>query len=410
MSNSNGIILLVSGPISVLSSTIVIIMVLRSRVKLSNSYHRLMFGMSVADIILSSALSFSSIPAPIGTPNTWKALGTQSTCNAQGIFFGFGAVAAPCYFLSLQIYYLFMIKYQTRIENIRKVEPYLHVAPILLGLTCAFVPFGTDSINPGSRGYCWIDDFPLHCTPNQNIECIRGKTAYIQRFFLNAFPSLVIWILNGIIMWMIYASVREQDRRNATHDFQSSVRQSPHNDRMHQPSDPPRRRSVTIRSPEEILNTQYQKSRRARKRVLQYFMAYSLTFSVPLIDWILHNVKSTDNMLQICYLIFYPLGGFYNLVVFIIPAVRRVQERNAEFCLLRVYFTAILTYVGPSGGDSPSIRRVRRASHSPQITLNLENIEEQRASISPQIVCISENIEDRVSSDKSNDNIGNNLI
>jgi len=410
MSNSNGIILLVTGPISVASSIIIVVMVLRSRGKLSISYHRLMFGMSVADINSSFALSFSSIPAPIGTSGCWKALGNQSTCNAQGFFFMLGSTSGPCYFLSLQIYYLCMIKYQTSIEHIRKLEPFLHGAPILLGLICAFVPIFTDSINPGSRGYCWIDDFPLHCTLDKSIECIRGKTADIQRGVLLGLPTIVIWLLNGIVMWMIYATVRKQDHINASHDFQSIIRQSPRNNEIHQPDglNTPRRRSVTIRSPEEITNTQYQKSRRARKRVLQYFVAYSLTFIFPLLDAILHNVESIDNLLQILFLTFYPLGGFYNLVVFIIPAVNKVQERNAEFSRLRAFVTAILSYTGPSSSDSPSTRYARRASTTPRINLHLENINYQESPTSPQIIHVSENIDDCVSSDASNDNIGNN--
>jgi len=371
-----------------------------------------MFGMSVTDIINSSALSFSSIPAPIGTPGVWKALGTQSTCNAQGVFIMFGSAATPCYFLSLQIYYLFMIKVQTKIENIRKVEPYLHGAPILAGLICAFVPLVTDSINPGSKGYCWIDDFPLHCTYDNNIECIRGNGGYVLRQALCGYPTIVIWLLNGITMWMIYAAVRNQDRKNALHDFQSSTIHSPRNNGIHQPGGlcTPRRRSLIIRSPEEILNSQYQKSLRVRKRILQYFVAYSLTFIFPILDWMLHAVESLDNLLQILYLIFYPLWGFYNLVVFVTPAVHRVKERNADLSFFRACVTAILSYIGPSSCDSPSMRQARRASMSPRITLHLENIEKRRASISPQIIHISGNIDDCVLSDRSNDNIEKNPV
>lgn len=195
MSHSNWIILMITGPISVISSSIIMCIILRSQTKLSNSYHRIMIGMSVTDIILSSALSLSSLPAPIETPDTWKALGDRSTCNAQGFFIMFGAIAAPTYFASLQLYYLCMIKYQTSSHNItQNVEPYLHVAPILIGLLAAIVPLVTNSINPGSRGYCWAQESPLHCR-DQNIECIRGKTAVYQRMVFLALPLVVNMVL-----------------------------------------------------------------------------------------------------------------------------------------------------------------------------------------------------------------------
>jgi len=345
MSNSNGIILLVSGPISVISSTIIILMVLRSRKKLSHIYHRLMFGISVTDIIFSSGLSFSSLPAPIGTPDTWKALGNRSTCNAQGCFIMFGSAAAPAYFLSLQIYYLCKIKYQMSSEKMRKVEPCLHGVPILLGLTAAIVPLVTDSMNPGTRGYCWLQDYPLHCITDQSVECIRGMTMTIQRPILLVIPLLLNSVLSGIIMWMIYASVRKQDSRNGLYSFEL-------NSPCRQGTSRPRRRASFIRSQDEILTAQYQKSRKARQRIMQYFVAYVLMSLFPILDAMLYKVQSMDNLLQILVMTFYPLWGFYNLVVFILPAVKKVQERNVDFSLPRACVTAIISYIGPSSVDS----------------------------------------------------------
>ena len=179
-----------TGPISVISSMAIVVMIMRSRIQLSNSYHRLIFGISLTDIMLSSGLSFSSLPAPIGTPGTWKSLGNQSTCNAQGFFIMFGTLATPAYFLSLQIYYLCKIKYHTNSEKMEKLEVCLHVVPILLGLTGSIIPLVTDSMNPGSRGYYWLPDFPLHCSENRNVECTRGI------YFM---PQHYVYLVTGIL-------------------------------------------------------------------------------------------------------------------------------------------------------------------------------------------------------------------
>jgi len=361
MSDSNGIILLVTGPISTVSSIIIIVMVLRSKVKLSNTYHRLMFGISAIDIILSAGLSFSSLPAPIGTQGIWKAIGTRSTCNAQGMSIMFGSTAAPFYFLSLQIYYLCRIKYQTSSENMRKVEPFLHGVPILVGLVSAFVALVTDSMNPGTRGYCWLQDFPLHCTTDQDVECIRGTTGYItQRKFLIVLPFFVNTILIGITMWMIYTSVKKRDSRDALHNFEASVM---HNDGVQRQSTSrsPRRGSF-IRSPEEILKSQYTKSRKARQRIMHYFVAYVLAYIFPVVDLILHKVLCINTLLEILVMIFYPLWGFFNLVVFIHPAVKKVQGRDAAISLPRACVTAIISYVGPGRVDSRALRKARVVS------------------------------------------------
>lgn len=320
--NPNGVILPITGSISLISSITIIIMILRSRVRLSSTYHRLMLGISIIDITLSCGMGFSSLPAPIGTPGAWKALGTQSTCDAQGFFIMFGVAASPVYFTCLQLYYLCKIKYQTSREKMKKVEPYLHAVPILVGSIVALIPLVTDSINPGTRGYCWLQDFPLDCAIDESIECIRGSGMRIQRLYLLLVPFGVISSINIITMWMIYASVRRQDSRYASHDL-----------------------ACCTHSPEEIHRAQYAKSRKARIRIMQYFLAYFLTFFFPIVDMILHDVQSIDNLLQILFMIFYPLWGFFNLVVFIIPEVNRVQERNAEFSLPRAFITAITSYL-----------------------------------------------------------------
>jgi len=368
---NNGIILTVSAPISVVSSAIIIFMILRSRLKLSNIYHRIMFGMSVTDMILSFALAFSSLPAPVDTPNTWKAIGNRSTCSAQGYFIMFGTIAAPFYFGSLQIYYFCMIKYQTNRAHVKRLEPYLHGAPILFGLIIAIVGLATDSMNPGTRGYCWTQDFPLHCIQD-DMQCIRGMTLEIQRIVM-----IALYLLNGllvfILMWKIFATVREQDCRNASHDFRSSARLAACNNNVLngcETSVTPRR--LSLKSPEETKRAQYQKSRKTRQRVLHYFTAYLLTHSFPFIDWILHSVERVDNLLEISYLIFYPLGGFFNLVVFVLPTVRKAQERNPDFCLCKAIVTAVLSYAGPG----PRTRNRASFANMPTPTLgNISDIE-----------------------------------
>jgi len=366
MSDTNGIILVVTGPISVISSVIIICMILRSRAKLLISYHRIMFGMSVTDIIFTSALSFSSLPAPADTPNIWKAIGNRSTCNAQGFCIMFGQIAAPTYFLSLQIYYFCVINCQSRRQTLKQnVEPCLHIAPILVGLIAAFVPLVTDSMNPGSRGYCWAQDYPLHCIDEEENGCIRGETARIQRFWLFIFPLIGNNILVVVLMWRIYVAVWEQDCRNASHTFRSSITQSPSNDGAQlqvQMMSGIRRRSSSFRSPEEIRAAQYRRSRKARQRILQYTVGYFLTFLFIFIDWILHNEESVDNLLEILTMIFYPLGGFYNLIVFVLPAVRRIQKRNTDLCLCRAIASAIISYIGPDNGNSRAVREIQRAS------------------------------------------------
>jgi len=375
MSYSNSIILMVTGPISVISSAIIICMILRSRAKLSICYHRIMFGMSVTDIILSSGLSLSCLPAPTGTPHAWKAVGNRSTCKAQGLFIMFGMIAATTYFLSLQIYYFCMIQSQTSTQTIRQnVEPYLHITPILVGLIAAIVPLVTNSINPGSRGYCWAQDFPLHCS-YQNIACIRGETTNSQRIFLLLVPMVVNILIVCIMMWKIYAAVRKQD--SASNNFQSSIRRSSRNDRAQGENTICARRGTSFMTQEELHSAQYQRSRKARQRILQYFVGYFITYFFLFMDTILHNIESIDNLLEILTMIFYPLGGFFNLIVFVLPAVQKIQEQDEDLCLCRVLVLAIVSYTSPSNEEAQASRHERGAPSTARALGNPSNIEDR---------------------------------
>jgi len=333
---------------------------------------------------LSSGLSFSSLPTPIGTPDVWKALGNQSTCNCQGLFIMFGGIAGPTYFLSLQIYYFCMIKYQTSTQTIRKnVEPYLHVTPILIGLIAAFVPLVTNSINPGSRGYCWAQDFPLHCQ-DLNIKCIRGETAITQRIFLLFLPMVMNVLIVGFMMWKIYMAVWKQDSRNASHNFQSSIRQSSRNNRADgENTSGTRRRTSLIMSQEELQIAQYHQSRKARQRILQYFVGYVMTYLFYFLDAILYNVEGIDNLLEILTVTFYPLGGFFNLIVFVLPAVHKVQERNSNLNLCQALLLAIVSYTGPRNGQAQVMRQERRASITARVLANPSNVEDCVTTDSP---------------------------
>ena len=53
-----------SAGVSFFSSALIIYVILRSAAKLTTIYHRIMFGMAVADIMSSAAIALTSLPMP----------------------------------------------------------------------------------------------------------------------------------------------------------------------------------------------------------------------------------------------------------------------------------------------------------------------------------------------------------
>ena len=93
-----------SGGLSAISSAFVIYLIVRSEIKLSTIYHRIVFGMCCVDIIGSLACSLASLPMPTEFPDddwydTWDGtrLGNTRTCEAQGFFSTFGLVTMFAY-------------------------------------------------------------------------------------------------------------------------------------------------------------------------------------------------------------------------------------------------------------------------------------------------------------------------
>jgi hypothetical protein len=58
-----------SGSLSTVSSFIIIYIILQSKTRLSSIYHRIMFGLSIADIIGSVSMALASWPMPSHLPN-----------------------------------------------------------------------------------------------------------------------------------------------------------------------------------------------------------------------------------------------------------------------------------------------------------------------------------------------------
>ena len=142
----------ISGTISVISSSTIIFLIFRSQPRLSTIYHRIMFGMSFADIMASTAMALTTLPMPrnddpgsYGGKVSWSdqiKLGNEHTCAAQGFLYTTGISIMFTYNGMLCLYYACAIAFRMNEKDIRKkVEPVLHGVPLVLGLGPAIPAF-----------------------------------------------------------------------------------------------------------------------------------------------------------------------------------------------------------------------------------------------------------------------------
>jgi hypothetical protein len=86
----------ITGLLSILGSSWIVVEVLTQENKCKNVYNRLMCAMSFFDVMSSFALFASTWPIPKETEGIIFAVGNQKTCVAQGFLIQAGTIVPFC--------------------------------------------------------------------------------------------------------------------------------------------------------------------------------------------------------------------------------------------------------------------------------------------------------------------------
>lgn len=186
----------VTACLSMLGSSIIIYLVVikwkeqRHTAESLITYDRLLFMMSVMDVINSFVYFLSSWPIPYGTPGVFGAVGTQQTCAAQGFIIQLG-LAIPFYNGCLAINYLLVINKGWPERRVREVEPWLHMVSLLFPLATAIAAASMELFN-NANFWCWIAPLPINCNSVGGTPCIRAASAWIYQW---AFFYAELWAM-----------------------------------------------------------------------------------------------------------------------------------------------------------------------------------------------------------------------
>jgi len=345
----------VSSVISLIASIGIIWIICRTFKKLSVPFHRLLLGLCVADVISSSAQSFSTLPAPNSFDVIWNANGSKGLCRAQGFFIFLGSVAAPLYNCSMCIYYLIVVTYRkgknadAYIEG--KIEFCLHAVPIVVSLVGATTILSMDAFNPNMT-YCYIGADPT-C---DDLECDkRNANAKVLFIVFSAGPYMILPCVIFSTMTIMYRAVLAQEKKlqrfgvgalalrvknrnknsngggvegndnNATKEKKINSR----NPFVRMKSWIASRRSSKnkiIRS-----NSAGKQSRAVMNKALSYSLAFFFTYLFPIIISIRTLIGlESGPALSILARVFFPLQGFFNFLVFIHPKVVHIKKSSRE--------------------------------------------------------------------------------
>jgi len=186
----------------------------------STPIQRALVGMSIVDILSSSAWFMSSWAVPEGS---WEfAKGNGATCNYQGFLLQL-AIGAPLFNASLGLYYALMIRMKWTDKMLAKIEYWVHgvIWTFSIGTSIALLPL--KQYNQIGQ-VCWIIGSPVDCGDsthirNPDVPCERGNHAWLYGVFTFYGP---LWICVGcclVCMYLVYLEVRETFKRVRRYSF-----------------------------------------------------------------------------------------------------------------------------------------------------------------------------------------------
>ena len=323
--------------ISFLSSLTIVVFILRSR---SNTvYHRIIFLISIFDMISSIAVSLSTLPLPPEShliyPFKGPSFGSVLACEIQGLVYTTGFAMVLLLGTVLNIYYVCKLVYNMEDAVFRK-----RIEPILYAFCVAgvFIPdifiWRQDGFNPSPYNpFCaaW-NSYPHKCTLETDPKCRGASPDQVVNI---AIAGLCIFFiaLGALIMSMslIIASHFRNER---------NIRQHLGSLKNVQGSSKLNSTQIDLLAKEQILELQHIRS--TRKTVTKQSFLYILAFFFTWFWNVIESLSGNHNSVAAVRFIFQPSQGLFNLLIFMYHKSIVVKKNSNDDLTLREALTGIL--------------------------------------------------------------------
>ncbi|GFH48104.1 hypothetical protein CTEN210_04580 [Chaetoceros tenuissimus] len=373
----------VTSSTSFLCSSIMAFMITNSKNALGSPYKRIIFGLTISDILQSLGFILSPLAAPKDTPENFWARGNVSTCEATGFILTAGGTALPMYTFLLTFYFYMRVRKKMSPKDFSyKIERYCHVFIITWNLICSCIALFMDYYNPSRTGsFCTMKEYPLYCNskPEEVGECQRGANGQKASFVLMGIPALIsmLGMITTLIVLNVYVFEHERTysmnkERREIGCCQMIMLQLRHLFCVCLPH----RRTQGARNGQENLppeNPQAQQDIRnadllqrsyARASLVQsslYVIAFCFTYTFLIFDflYVLISNKPNPEWTFIALSLTLPIGGLLNILVYTRPKVLKVKEKHPNFPKFVCLFLVIV-----SGGEAPDESAIQAALRS----------------------------------------------
>ena len=368
-SNAGYIIPTITGGASCASSIIIIYIVLRS--KLNSAYHRIMVAMSLSNILMSGAMTLTTIPMPsdvIYTSFSGSSYGTRHTCVLQGLAYLIGGMLASSANSMLNIYYAFTIGFEMPEKVFRKwIEPLCYLAFGGVSITIPLFFEKYDVINPTPfEPYCSLSYYPYRCEVYEDIDCIHGNLSGVpfthKSMFLALGSSFGILIISMFII--IYKFYRvDKSRRVREKKASCAMRNESSVEITGEEEVAGNRDSPVPASADASARKCYSLTKLATLQALMYISAYILTYiftTLTIVETSPNNFPFAEmKVIQVLKVIFQPFQGFFNMMIFVYHKMHQLRRADED---LRWWGALKILLVKPSRVPEIVISRIENVA------------------------------------------------
>jgi len=308
-------------------------------------------------MLTSLAIALTTIPMPrdVIYPFAGPSYGTTATCEAQGLLYITGSAIGIIMNGILNVYYVCTLRYKMKAETFSKIiEPVLTVMAIAVPVITSFTKLANKGIiNPHPYdSFCAVD-----CNERDDIECIRGggstndMAQYRIVFFscmMTALGTLATSMF--LIILTFYKSERSLKRtRSMIKDHvkeDGSPTDTPSTDTpTNTPADDGAHSTKNNNKQEEEAGhqePQHKMTKIITSQALMYLGSFFFTWIFTVLTYL--GDDSSDNWwIQALKLVFQPLQGFFNMLIFVhhkVYNLRRTDEDLSVSEALRIIFAA----------------------------------------------------------------------
>ena len=314
-----------------------------------SSYHRILFGLSCSDLLMSVVISLQPFLGHSDNPERFTlnstriwAIGNGATCSVLGFWQHISSMNV-WYNGMLSVYFLLSVKFGIRQRDLsRHYEPYMHLISIGIPLVTASIGAGLGIYDEQSVGIgCYISNYPKGCVykeservalslggdgdDDSSLPPLCSDDAIM--LLMVALPTAVIFLSTLINHLLVYCHVRNTIKRSMA--YLSSYQQQNQNQSCAMefstaslaPTQRSSRRSQTDRYVERI--------RAVGTQAILYVSAFIVTLTPTVILKSMDLRPKDENrifVLLVTQATLLPLQGFFNFFIYVRPTYVRVRE------------------------------------------------------------------------------------